>query len=249
MSQDQNQDALYMHEIWLYNTLTLGLGGSDAIGKIVMKTNMSKQSRKILIKIAQRKRSPGTGSHLSFLKGRTTQMMWPDLTSILSPIQWAVVGAVATRLYMPERMTQDLDIVIRSVDGLQVRQKLAEMRFIYQGELSIGGSSWTTPDGELIDILEGDDVWWAEAIADAQANRDAQGLPIIPLPYLVLIKLRAGRVQDIADVTRMLGQAGEATLDTVRTLFAQHAPEDMQDLESLIELGRLELQPVGNSEA
>ena len=176
-------------------------------------------------------------------------MMWPDLTSILSPIRWAVVGAVATRLYMPERMTQDLDIVIRTVDSSQVRQKLTEAGFIYQGELSIGGSSWTAPNGELIDILEGADVWWTEAIADAQANRDGQGLPIIPLPYLVLIKLRAGRVQDIADATRMLGQAGEATLDAVRMLFAQHAPEDMQDLESLIELGRLELQSSGSSEA
>ena len=176
-------------------------------------------------------------------------MMWPDLTSILSPIQWAVIGAVATRLYMPERMTQDLDIVIRTIDGSQVRQKLTEAGFIYQGELSIGGSSWLTPNEELIDILEGNDIWWADAIADAQANRDAQGLPIIPLPYLVLIKLRAGRVQDIADVTRMLGQAGETTLEAVRTLFAQHAPEDMQDLESLIELGRLELHPFGSNEA
>ena len=176
-------------------------------------------------------------------------MMWPDLTSILSPIQWAVVGAVATRLYMPERMTQDLDIVIRTVDSSQVRQKLTEAGFIYQGELSIGGSSWTTPNGESIDILEGADIWWTEAIADAQANRDGQGLPIIPLPYLVLIKLRVGRVQDIADVARMLGQAGEATLDAVRMLFTQHAPEDMQDLESLIELGRLELQSSGSNEA
>ena len=89
-------------------------------------------------------------------------MMWPDLTSILSPIQWAVVGAVATRLYMPERMTQDLDIVIRTVDSSQVRQKLTEAGFIYQGELSIGESSWRTPNGELIDILEGTDVWWIE---------------------------------------------------------------------------------------
>ncbi len=176
-------------------------------------------------------------------------MMWPDLTSILSPIQWAVIGAVATRLYMPERMTQDLDIVIRTIDGSQVRQKLTEAGFIYQGELSIGGSSWLTPNEELIDILEGNDIWWADAIADAQANRDAQGLPIIPLPYLVLIKLRAGRVQDIADVTRMLGQAGEATLDAVRMLFDQHAPKDMQDLESLIDLGRLELQSSGSNEA
>lgn len=214
-----------------------------------MKTDIRKHSRKILIKIAQRKRGTGTGSHFNFLRERTTQMMWPDLTSILSPIRWAVVGAVATRLYMPERMTQDLDIVIRTVDGSQVRQKLTEAGFIYQGELSIGGSSWRTPNGELIDILEGDDVWWTEALTDAQANRDGQGLPIIPLPYLVLIKLRAGRVQDIADVTRMLGQAGGTTLDAVRMLFAQHAPEDMQALESLIELGQLELQPSGSNEA
>ena len=175
-------------------------------------------------------------------------MMWPDLTSILSPIRWAVVGAVATRLYMPERMTQDLDIVIRTVDSSQVRQKLTEAGFIYQGELSIGGSSWRTPNGELIYILEGADVWWTEAITDAQANRDGQGLPIIPLPYLVLIKLRVGRVQDIADVTRMLGQAGEATLEAGRMLFAQYAPEDMQDLESLIELGQLELQSSRSNE-
>ena len=174
-------------------------------------------------------------------------MVWPDLTSILSPIRWAVVGAVATRLYMPERMTRDLDIAIQTVDGLQARQKLAAAGFVYRGELNIGSSSWTTPNGELIDVLEGDDLWWTEAIADAQANWDAQGLPIIPLPYLALIKLQAGRVQDIADVTRMLGQAGEGTLDAVRVLFAQHAPEDMQDLESLIELGRLELQSSGNS--
>ena len=212
-----------------------------------MKANIPKQSRKILIKIAQRKQGAGTGSHLSFLRERTTQMVWPDLTSILSPIRWAVVGAVATRLYMPERMTQDLDIVIQSVDGSQARQKLAAAGFVYRGELSIGGSSWTAPNGELIDILEGDDLWWAKAIADAQSNRDAQGLPVVSLPYLVLIKFQAGRVQDIADVTRMLGQAEEATLDAVRVLFVQHAPEDMQDLESLIELGRLELQASGNN--
>lgn len=173
-------------------------------------------------------------------------MVWPDLTSILSPIRWAVVGAVATRLYMPERMTQDLDIVIQTVDGSQARQKLAAAGFVYRGELSIGGSSWTAPNGELIDILEGNDVWWTEAIADAQSNRDAQGLPVAPLPYLVLTKFQAGRVQDIADVTRMLGQAGEATLDAVRVLFAQHAVKDLQDLESLIELGRLELQSSEN---
>ena len=62
-------------------------------------------------------------------------MVWPDLTSILLPIQWAVVGAVATRLYMPERMTRDLDIAIQTVDGSQARQKLAAAGFVYQGRV------------------------------------------------------------------------------------------------------------------
>jgi len=207
----------------------------------------SKRCRKLLIEIARRKQRAGTGSSLIFLRERTTQMVWPDLTVIISPIRWAVVGAVATRLYMPERMTQDLDIVIQATDGPQARQKLLEGGFIYQGELSIGGSSWRMPDGKGVDILEGSEDWWTDAIADAQTNRDTQGLPIIPLSYLVLMKFQAGRVQDVADVTRMLGQAEAATLDTVRELFTQYAPEDVADLESLIELGRLELQSSGDA--
>jgi len=209
-----------------------------------MKSNRSKQLRKFLIKIARRKQHAGTGSLPAFLRERTAQMVWPDLTSVLSPIRWAVVGAVATRLYMPERMTQDLDIVIEATDGPQARGKLLAAGFIYRGELSIGGSSWRTPDGGQMDMLEGSGVWWADAIVEAQTNRDAQGLPIIPLPYLALMKFQAGRAQDIADVTRMLGQAEAGTLNAIRALFDEYAPEDIEDLESLIELGRLELQSI-----
>jgi hypothetical protein len=139
-------------------------------------------------------------------------------------------------------MTQDLDIVIAVGDGSQARQKLLAAGFIHQGELSIGGSSWRTPDGRQMDLLEGDDIWWRGAIVQAQTNRDAQGLPIVPLPYLALMKFQAGRAQDIADVTRMLGQAEAETLNAVRDAFAKYAPEDVDDLESLITLGRLELQ-------
>jgi hypothetical protein len=59
------------------------------------------------------------------------------------------------------------------------------------------------------------------------------------MPYLVLMKFQAGRVQDIADVTRMLGQADAQALDAVRALF--HPPADLSDLESLITLGKLEI--------
>ena len=37
---------------------------------------------------------------------------WPDLRPILKGIDWAIVDGVATRAYMPERMTKDLWILL-----------------------------------------------------------------------------------------------------------------------------------------
>ena len=205
-----------------------------------MEADLAKRIRQTILRIAQRKQRPGTGSSTDLLQRRSVERVWPDLTPILSPIPWAVVGAVATRLYMPERMTQDLDIVVRAVDGPEARQKLLAAGLTYRGEFRIGQASWITPEGIPIDLIEGREVWWEEAISQAQTNRDAQGLPILPLPYLILMKFQAGRVQDLADVTRMLGQADAETLDTIRALFKIYAPEGLEDLESLIELGQLE---------
>jgi len=202
---------------------------------------MTAEQRHAFISLAQQRQRAGAGSSRDFLLRRTTNVQWIDLTSVLSPIGWAVVGAVATRHYMPERMTQDLDIAIAAADSAEVRRKLKAAGFTYQGELSIGGSSWTAPEGTSVDVVEGIEEWWVHAIAAAQFNRDAQGLPILPLPYLVLMKFHAGRVQDLADVTRMLGQADDETLAAVRRLFARGAPNDREVLESLIALGKLEM--------
>ena len=66
---------------------------------------------------------------------------------------------------------------------------------------------------------------------------------MLPLPYLVIMKFQAGRVQDLADITRMLGLASEEALSATRRLFAQYSPSDLEDLESFILLGRMEIQP------
>jgi len=214
-----------------------------------MITDTRTWTRQTIIEIARRHQHKGTGNALAFLAERTTQMTWLDLSPILAPIRWAVVGAAATRLYMPERATRDLDVAIRVADAPAARRKLADAKFVFHGELSIGGSippknagrsAWRAPKGQMIDVIEGREAWWSDALAEAQTNRDAQGLPILPLRYLVLMKFHSGRVQDIADVTRMLGQADDATLDATRALFKQYAPADLQDLESLITLGKLE---------
>ena len=168
-------------------------------------------------------------------------MQWTDISQMIAPAKFAVVGGVATRLYMPERVTKDIDVVIAVSEIDLAHQKLRESGFKLRSRLAlVRGSTWTAPNGQEIDVLEGEERWWPEAIRAAQDNRDAQGLPILPLPYLSLMKYQAGRAQDLADIERRLGQADDATIEAVRRLFQLHAPAEMDDLDSLIELGRLE---------
>lgn len=63
---------------------------------------------------------------------------------------------------------------------------------------------------------------------------------MLPLPYLVLMKLNAGRMQDWADLSRMMGWAAEKDVSQVRMIVAPYRPEDREDVESLIFLGRKE---------
>ncbi|MDZ7266227.1 MAG: hypothetical protein ONB48_04885 [candidate division KSB1 bacterium] len=198
--------------------------------------------RRLLIALARRHVQPGSGSATAFLTKRTTTMSWPDLVTILAPIKFAVVGAVASRHYMPERLTQDIDIVILAEQQSEAQARLQEAGYRFEGTLTIGGSSWRSPEGKIVDLIAVRESWWPHALAAAQNNRDAENLPILPLAYLVLMKYRAGRLQDLADISRMLGQVDESQLAEVRALFDREAPSEKEDLESIIQLGRLEYE-------
>ena len=197
-------------------------------------------ARRVLIAMAQRRQQRGTGSGAAFVRERTAWQQWPNLNAVLAPLAWAVVGAVATRQYMPERATRGLDVAVTKADGAAARAKLRAAGYDFRGELRIGGSTWRSPAGQDVDVIEGAESWWPTALAAAQANRDGQGLPVLPLPYLVHIKLKAERTQALADITRMLGLADADAREAVRRLVARAAPEDNDDLESLIRLGELE---------
>lgn len=203
--------------------------------------DLRRLTRRTIIDMALRRQRPGAGSGLDFLMQRTATVQWPDLTDILSPIHWAVVGAAATRLYMPERATKDFDIAIAVQETDRVRRKLAVAGYVWTGGLSIGGSRWQAPDGTQIDVIEGHEEWWPQALAAAQSNRDEQGLPVLPFPYLILMKFNASRTIDLGDIARMAGLASEDQLQQARALFRRYAPTDQEDLESLIVLGRLEM--------
>ena len=199
----------------------------------------AKVTRRTLIDIALRRQRPGSGSLDNNYEGEPF-VRWPDLTDVLRDVPWAIVGGVATSRYMPERFTHDLDVGIRAQDAAEVAARLRSAGYVFQSNLSIGGSSWQSPSGTPVDIIEGDAPWWPEALAEARENLDASHAPVLPLAYLAMMKIRSGRVQDSADVARMLGAATDEDLGRVRTVVAKHDPELAEDLESLIALGKLQ---------
>ena len=163
---------------------------------------------------------------------------WPDLRPILKGIDWAIIGGVATRAYMPERMTKDLDIIVHKNDGEVVVKKLEQAGYQVVSDLAIPGHLMLSPDGVEVDVLFGSAAWLKNALA--RPGTDPAGYPVVELPYLILLKLTAQRAQDWADVSRMLGWASDADLDAVRAVVKRYVPEDLEDLESLIFIGKKE---------
>lgn len=204
------------------------------------------QRRRILIDLCRRRIRPGTGSSVEFLRRRTAMNPWPDLRPILQGIPWAITGGVATRAYMPERVTQDLDILVRRQDGEEVRQRLEGAGYCYVSPLAVPGFLVRSPEGVEVDVLLGDAPWVEEALA--QPRQDPAGYPVLDLPYLVLMKMASSRAQDVADTTRMLGLASEEELARVREAVARHALQETEDLESLIYLGQVEMGRVPGTE-
>lgn len=201
-----------------------------------------REVRTRILEIARRRQKPGSGSSQAFLRQRTALRAWPDLAPVLQEIPWAVVGGVATRHYAPERATADLDILLERGRALMAHERLHQAGFRHSGALAASRSLWYAPDGTPIDVLTLDTSWMKDALALAAQNRDLQALPILPLPYLALTKLQAGRPLDIGDLTRMLGLASDAALDELRAVVSQFDPEAREDVETMILLGRMEIQ-------
>ena len=196
------------------------------------------QKRKQFINLVIKYVKKGSGSSIEFLNKRTWTYPVANLNEIIKQTAFVVVGGVATRLYMPERMTLDLDILVRAEDAQLVYEDLKKAKGQRVGDLSIAGTQWRLDDGTSLDVLEFEGDWVTEAIGSP--NYAPDGLPVIDLPYLVLMKLIAGRSQDIADISRMLGVAEDLQLQRVKKIINQYLPNAIEDLESLVVLGKLE---------
>ena len=80
---------------------------------------------------------------------------WPDLRPILQGIDWVIIGGVATRAYMPERMTKDLDILIHKEDGEAVIAKLKQAGYRVASRLAVPGYLMLSPEGVEVDVKVG----------------------------------------------------------------------------------------------
>lgn len=196
--------------------------------------------RRAYLDLALRRARPGSGSGRNFLLARDWKELPValDLTRLRTP--YVIVGGVATALYMPRRLTLDVDLLVTANDAPLLYQELLAAGWVREGSLSVGGTTWRAPDGGKVDVLESRERWVRTAIE--HPNRAPTGEPVIGLPYLVLMKLAASRGQDLADISRMLGTADEALLAQVRAVVQRERPDDSTDLESLIVLGQLELR-------
>lgn len=207
-------------------------------------TDTTLLKRKQFLALALRRARPGSGSTREFLMTRSWRSPFMrmgidlDLQRFRTP--FVIVGGVATALYMPQRLTLDLDVLVLAEDARGFYEELLQAGCTRQGALTVGGTGWQTPGGGSLAVLESHEPWARTAISSP--NRSGTGEPVIALPYLVLLKLAASRPRDLADLSRMLGGADTATLDEVRRTVAILRGADSEDLESLVVLGKLEFQ-------
>ena len=68
---------------------------------------------------------------------------------------------------------------------------------------------------------------------------ESDGVPIVPLPALVYMKLKAGRQKDIADVVELL-KRGEIDLEVIDRHLEEHAPDQLRRWERVKEIAARE---------
>ncbi len=169
---------------------------------------------------------------------------WQEVERALENVPHAVAGAVATNAYAPERLTQDIDIVVLASEAHRAEAALRAAGWRKTGNLSlVRGTSWRDIAGHDVDLITLTEPWAIDAVTEAQENRIA-GMATLPMAYVVLMKLFASRTTDLGDVTRMLGWAADSRpelVDQARHVVQRFGTaEDLADFEQLLDMGRLE---------
>lgn len=149
-------------------------------------------------------------------------------------------------MYSPERATEDLDILIDHLSFPEASRKMklagyVKVRDLFFPNASLGlyGEAWSK--GSLkIDLISTSQKWGNRAVR--KHLEDPTGLPIVLLPYLVLMKMDSARGIDQGDLTRMLGRLSEEECEELIREAAKYSkdPNFADDVRQYAQLGRWE---------
>lgn len=172
---------------------------------------------------------------------RLNQMLpSPETLKSLLPsgLRYIIVGGMASAHYQPARFTEDIDLMVLAEDSVIVEQSLRRDGWTQLGVISFGGSSWQSDDGELIDLLHAPAQPWVVAALDSPIETP-EGLQIIDLPYLIILKLSATRAVDISDIVGMLQHANDAEKQRVRQVIERYRDDLLEDFDQFSAIAQL----------
>jgi hypothetical protein len=166
-----------------------------------------------------------------------------DIVDILANhrIEAVVIGAVALAAHHYVRQTEDIDLGINA--------SIASLRFVVESLNKAGYPAvlrepdLNDPLGGVIDvngpfgliqivnfgerfpaIIDG-----ALRVANMSVNEGSK-LKIVPLPYLIALKLYAGGYKSKADIIELIQRNKDLDLEAIRTLCLKYQLEGLEDL-------------------
>jgi hypothetical protein len=153
-------------------------------------------------------------------------------------VRYVIVNGMASAHYQPARFTEDIDLMVLAEDSITVEQALSSAGWTQLGVISFGGSSWQSANGELIDLLHAPEQPWVTAALSSPIETSA-GLPVIDLPYLLILKLSATRAVDISDIVGMLQHASDPEKQRIRQVIATHRNDLLEDFDQFSAISQL----------
>jgi hypothetical protein len=212
----------------------------------------ARDRRRFFIERGLRRRSRGgRGSDLESLMKLPRTEIGVNARELLGAIPFCVVGGIATRAYMPERSTKDIDFLVSPDDFEGTEQRLRAAGYsatarsddlsFSDSRLGLFGRAWQK-ENIRINLISSSQAWVHEAIM--AESFDQTGLRVIALPYLVLMKIDASRGQDQADVERMLGRVSAENVECIAEIVDRYSgdPQAADDVRQYALLGRMEYQ-------
>ncbi len=162
-----------------------------------------------------------------------------EFLSLIQDFKYAIVGGAAVSLwYSGARAVspEDFDIKILPREQQKLVKTLVENGFTLKKKTPFRDATWLVfeKNGQGFDVGIPDKEWDIVGIKKAKKFL-YQGFTVrvMPVEYLIVSKLYAGRSKDYKDVAFLL-KSGKVDFNTIRAIVKRYLPSELQELENLV---------------